>query len=170
MKRSRRIYSEKDRARVYLVLESNEGNVKRTAREVNIPENTLRDWNRDWKANGIPEGFFNHAEEVQGEFVEQAEEVKFLALQRMREVIPDSNNLQHLATTVGILDDKITRAKGLPTSTVKTQNDVLDNPEHVVEIFKGFIGEIVAAARERHDVIDAEFTEQSPRELVKETH
>lgn len=109
-------YSDSDKARVANVLAMNDGNIKRTSRETGVPENTVRDWRNAWAKDGPPATVEQLRTAELDRYVEATSRVRDLALQRLEEVIPDTKSARELATTFGILDDKLTRAKGLPTS------------------------------------------------------
>ena len=160
-------YSDRDKAFVYMTLDINDGNIKRTSRETGVPRATILSWKRKWAEDGIPDDFFEPLEKATDDFIKEASEVKALAVARMKEIIPTEKNLYHLSQTVGILDDKITRARGLPTQR-EARSIELPSPEKVKKIFQGYIAEITSAAQERSDIIDIEFEEQSSMELLKE--
>lgn len=106
-------YSDADKARVANALAINDGNIKRTARETGVPENTVRDWSRAWEKGGVP-ATIEQARTVElDRFVEDASRIRDVALRRLEEVIPHSDKVRELATVVGILDDKLARARGI---------------------------------------------------------
>jgi len=51
---NRRAYDALDHAAVHNALTRNQDNVKRTARETGVPENTVRRWRNHWRVSGAP--------------------------------------------------------------------------------------------------------------------
>lgn len=155
----RRQYSEDDKAKVYVVLAANDGNVKRTARETGVPENTVRRWRNEFQ-EAPPRTEL--VEQAMGDFVEEAESVRNLALARIKDLIPTSTRINELNTTVGILTDKIDRARGLgETRTVKHEHELTSSDE-LKALMGGFVKEMRARASEREEEIqDAEIVEQA---------
>jgi transposase-like protein len=149
-------YHDLDRARVYHTLVVNNGNVKKTARETGVPISTVRVWKRDWDEDGVPPELLDMVIEIKEFFIEEAERARDEALRRLRIIIPKETNARTLATVIGILDDKVTRAKGLPTArTEQTLN--LPNPEEARELFSRWAQESIDAAMERQaDIIEVE--------------
>jgi transposase-like protein len=149
-----RTYSDDDRARAYVYLTANEGNLKRTARETNIPISTLRQWRDGWVADGPPDT----AEVViiAGEFVADAERVRNKALIEMERKIPDATP-SALVAMVGMLTDKLNIAQGLATSRNETVHK-LPSGEEIKAILGPVLQKALAAASTRDDEIqDAEF-------------
>lgn len=169
---SRRSYTDRDKALVYITLNSNEGNVRRTARDTGVPVMTVHTWKTQWQKEGFPEEILESLESTVTTFIDEAEEVRDLTLKRMRTEIEDPSSkiaLNQLATTFGILDDKVTRARGLPT-TRQENVMTLPNGDDIRELFQGFVKGIILAAQERHDIIEAEvveISEQSSKELTR---
>ena len=141
----RATYTEQDQARVYVALASNDGNVKRTARETGVPEATVRRWRDDWKRYGPPDQ--EAVDEALGDFAERAESVRWKALVELEKKLPGAKPSE-LITVVGVLDDKITRAKGLATSRTDHVHH-LPSPDEVRELMQGFVQGALEAARTR---------------------
>lgn len=141
------------------------GNVKRASRDTGVPEQTVRNWKRNWEANGgIPAEV---AEKVEGElapaFMDTAISVRDQALQKIAEFIPhtEPKDLDKLIKIVGILDDKVRLAAGLATQR-KEVTHTLPSPEELRELAKSFaIGAVEAAALRDEAIIDAEVVEQA---------
>lgn len=155
-------YSDKDRARVYLELVVNQGNVRRTARNTGVPEPTVRGWKRHWADEGPPP--MDEVEEVATDFFTAAEKVRDEALSEMRKKIPHATP-SALVAMVGMLTDKITIARGLATSRVEHTYE-LPSSEELRVLVQGFVqGAIEASKARRGEIIDAELVEQAPLAL-----
>lgn len=154
----RATYSESDKARVYVVLTANDGNVKRTSRETGVPENTVRRWRNDFKQDGPPPT--DAVEEAAQDFVGDAERVRNLALARIEKLIPTSEKLNELNNTVGILTDKIDRARGLDTRRIEHTHH-LPAADEVRELMSGFVEGMKELSRAREaEIVEAEIVEQ----------
>lgn len=152
-------YTDAKKAEVYVVLAANDQNVKRTARETGVPENTVRRWRDVWKTEGPP-----RIEEVQkavGDFIEDSERVRNKALMEIERQI-DAQELKGaaLVTAYGVITDKIDRAKGLATGKIEHVH-TLPSAEEARELMRGFFegGRQMAAEREQ-EIIEAEVVEQ----------
>lgn len=157
---ARRVYSDEDRARAFVALTTNGGNIKRTVRDTGIPESTLRGFIRDWEENGPPADVGKIAE-IAGEFVEDATRVRDKALAELERKIPDAKPSE-LVATVGMLSDKINMAKGLATSRSETVH-ALPPAEDVAQVLGAALQAALVAARERDvEIIDAEVVAELP--------
>lgn len=155
---ARRAYDDGDRARVHTLLVTNEGNVDRTARETGIPPATVRLWKKKWEKDGPPTEVMERAVQEATDFVNQAMGTRFEAIVLLRAKLPEAS-ARDLATIVGILDDKITRARGLATGRVEHVHNTpaLPPPEELGQILGDYLHRAVGAARRRDAVvIDAE--------------
>lgn len=151
---SRRIYTDEDKARGFLALTVHDGNLKRAARETGLPESTLRRWREEW-AQGVPTPVIDGAVELAEGFVNDAERVRDAALREIERKIPEAKPSE-LITIVGVLDDKITRARGLATSRTAVQHE-LPPPEQIRDALVAAMQGALEASRERQAVIvDAE--------------
>ena len=155
-------YTDEDKARVANALAINDGNIKRTARETGVPENTVRDWKRSWDKGGVP-ATVEEARTVElDNFVADASRVRDVALRRLEEVIPHSDKVRELATVVGILDDKLTRARGLPTSRQEQIGLQLSvTPEQLGSALSAWAEKAaLESAQRRVDIIEVEAIEE----------
>ncbi len=109
-------YTEHDKARVYVVLQSNDGNVGRTARDTGLPEATVRRWKAEFATAPPPS---EEIDDALGEFLDKAESVQWKAIVALeRRIDKDDVAARDLITIIGVLNDKITRAKGGAQSRV----------------------------------------------------
>lgn len=163
----RATYSDEDKARAYVVLAANDGLVKRAARELQIPENTLRRWRDDWAKNGPPviEEEIQQAvtDYVSGMITARDTAVEVIQLKlNLLKQDPKSAKLAELSTVVGVLDDKISRAKSLDTGNRVDHYHHLPQPEELRALMGEFIqGSIQAAERRAEEIVDAEIVEQA---------
>jgi transposase-like protein len=155
----RQQYTDQAKAAAFAALEVNDGNVKRTARELGLPISTLRKWRDDWEANkNLPA-----AEDLfvaTGDFLEDAERVRNLALTVLESKLQaGQGTVAQVATVLGVLDDKIARAKGL-ADRVTEHKITLPSREDIVAALAGLQqGAIEAAAQRDEVIVEAELVE-----------
>lgn len=148
-------------AHAYVVLETNQGNVKRTARDCNLPESTIRRWRDLWLEEGPPDTTVVAAEAT--DFIEDAERVRDAALKVLEGKL-DSATPSALVATIGMLQDKVSIARGLATSRHETVH-ALPSPQEIADTLGAVLQGAIQAAKARdHDIIDAEILELSPAE------
>jgi transposase-like protein len=176
-----RVYSDEDRALVYVMLDSNQGNVKRTARETGVPIATVRLWKQKReKEGGLPANVQAALPTATEEFKAGVERVRDKARRalemRLDGLIRDPSQLSRinpkdLATTTGILTDKVRLLEGKPTSHTDHTGSGGNLPiEQVRELFAGFARGLVEGAQQRdasissaveEEPIEAEYVEQA---------
>jgi transposase-like protein len=155
----RATYDEDAKAHAFMQLEMNEGNVKRTSRDLGIPISTLRRWRDEWERDkNLPA-----AEALivaTGDFIEDAERVRNLALRKLEAKIANGEGtVAQVATVLGILDDKIARAKGI-ADRVTEHKFTLPSGEDIAAALQGLQRAAMDAARDRDEVIvEAELVE-----------
>lgn len=164
---ARATYSAEDKARAYVVLQANEGNLKRTARDTGIPEPTIRRWRNEWASGGPPP--LESVEQAATDYISDAEKVRDLSLRRIRERlesdnVKDQGTLPQLATVYGIVTDKIDRARGIADKRVE-HRVALPSPDEI----RGALTALVAGVQQGHavreeEIEDAEIIEE-PRAL-----
>lgn len=158
---ARATYTDADKARVYVVLTTNEGNVKRTARDTNLPENTVRRWKKDWEENGPPT-VDDEITNAVVEYVGEMEQTRDLALKRMHERLEkNEGTLPQIATVFGVLQDKIDRARGIGSNNTVTHKHELPSPDEI----RATLGALVQSVQHGHvvreeEIEDAEIIEQ----------
>lgn len=168
MAKGRSNYNDEDKAKVYVALVGNDGNLRRTARETGISVPTLSKWKKDWDENGLPESIAGKVPKEVDAFVSKAEEVIELGLARAKQLIPELGPTQFAAigTMIGILSDKVARAKGLPTSKTEVTHNLPD-PTKLREILAEYTGIMRGETQDRTKVLDVEVVrEQSAKELT----
>jgi transposase-like protein len=160
-------YTEQDRARVFVVLTANGGNVKRTARDTGLPISTVGLWKRAWEEQGPPD--VNEVEVAAGDFVDSAARVRDKALAELERKIPDATP-SALVATVGMLQDKISLARGLATSRSETVHALPPAEDIAKALSEAFQVAIDSARLRDAEIIDAEVIDlSSRRELTAAT-
>lgn len=156
-------YTPEEKARAYVQLKANGDNLKRTARELDIPVNTLRRWRDEWKSSGPPVD--EEVSEAIDTFVNDAERVRNKALLMIEEKLPDAK-VGELNAVVGTLTDKLSVIKGLATS--RTEHRLaLPSPEEMREALAPVLQQALAlSAMRQEEIIDAEIVE-APRALPR---
>lgn len=153
---NRTAYTEADKARVYVVLTANDGNVKRTARETGIPESTVRNFKKEFETNPPS------AEAVEvstGDYTDDLEKIRVELVAALRLKIPSMNG-KDLAVALGIVDDKLTRARGLATERTEHVHALPSAEELALAGAMLASGAIEAARQRQHDIIEANVREQ----------
>lgn len=154
----RSAYTEEDRAKVYAILLTNDGNVKRTARDTMIPEQTVRRWKQEFADNPPSTDLVSAvAEGIKSDM----DRVRRLALTKMEQLIREgSPKLGELNTVFGTLTDKMNILDGLATSRVEHQHS-LPSAEDIRDVLVSAISEgIEHAAQRQMDVIDADVIDE----------
>lgn len=145
-------------AQVYVVLVTNEGNVKRTARDTGIPENTVRRWKQKWETDPPK---VEVVEQAAKSLIEETEETRNLALLEIKRRIQNKEGtLAQLGTIYGILTDKIDRARGIADRRVEHVH-ALPSPDEI----RATLGALVESVQAGHiireeEITDAEIIEQ----------
>lgn len=94
------------------------------------------------------------------DFVKNAVSIRDKAMTALETRI-DAGDIRssELITTIGVLDDKITRARGLPTQRTEHLS-ALPPREELKGLMEGFVaGAISAAERRQGEILDAEIVE-----------
>ena len=166
---SRATYTEADRARVYVALITNSpdgtlpnANVKRTARDTTVPENTVRSWKKMWIENGPPSQ--EEVEVAAGAFLDEAVELRGEALQAVRLKVklllkdPSKVKVAEMTTLIGVLDDKITRAQGLATGRVEHVHALPPGDQLVAPLLEAFAAVRQLTQQREEEIIDADYS------------
>ena len=167
---AKRSYTDSERAAVHAALSASNGNIKRSARETNIPISTVRDWKTTWEREGFPEELQKVYEQVVEDIVDSLQRVRDKALLDLERQIDDKSlKGRDLIIAVGMLTDKIRLYKGEATSRSESRVQ-LPQPEELRELMTGFFTEAVVTAQERAvEIDDADWEALPPRELPAPT-
>lgn len=152
---ARRTYTDDDRARVFTILATNDGNVDRTVRESGVPRATVLSWKRKWEKEGAPSEVMAAVDTVAEDFIQQATHARFEAIKMLREKM-DKASPRDLATVVGILDDKIARAEAIKSGRNQIEHvhvHALPAPEELGPMLGDYLTRALGAARRRDAVI-----------------
>jgi transposase-like protein len=140
-------------AHAYVVLETNQGNVKRTARDCNLPESTIRRWRDLWLEEGPPD--LDEVAIEATDFVEDAERVRDKALKVLEGKL-DAATPSALVATIGMLQDKVSIARGLATSRTETVH-ALPSPQEIANTLGAVLAGAIEAAKARdQDILEAD--------------
>ncbi|HEX5914828.1 MAG TPA: hypothetical protein VFY54_17040 [Rubrobacter sp.] len=168
---ARRQYTPEDMAAVNVALRVHDGNIVRASKETGVPEQTIRNWKQKWEKSGIPSEVQEVTEKVADDIVESFENVRALAVEQLTAALRRGEvKPRELATIIGILDDKIVRAKGLATSRQEVVH-TLPDAKVAREIMQAMVRGAIEGAAQREqeileaDIIDVEVVEQAPKAL-----
>jgi len=166
----RRVYTEKDQARVAVLLQATEGNIKRTARESGLAISTVRSWRDKWEKEGYPEPVEEAIPQAREDILLDLKEVIALSVTRLKETLADRSvkvSPKDMAWITGVFVDKVRVIEGHATTRHETVH-ALPSPEETRAQLRGFLAEIVEAADTRQaDVIDAGLVEDAQYEVVE---
>lgn len=160
---AKRNYSDEDKARVLNLLDINDGNVKRTARDTGVAEQTIRDWKKSWTGSGVPANVQAALPAVQGEFADDAERVRNFMLDQLEaKVLNNELNARDLIVGIGVLTDKLRLSRGEATARTET----IASPPSAEEIGSAvvdYLARTLTAGADRDvEIEDADWSEQSP--------
>lgn len=160
---AKKVYSDEERAAIFLSLKVAEGNVARASRETSVPQQTVRDMKRRWESGEWDPPDRDLLDAVADSYILKIERVRDKALNLLEERVGDTKNPKDIATIFGILDDKIRLARGLATSRSETVYK-LPEPEEMAEVMAGMVQGALEAQRKRVIEIDS-VVEQAPKAL-----
>lgn len=158
-------YGADDKARALVTLKANDGNLKRTSRETNIPVGTLRRWKNAMEGEG-PVGHLVEAidalPEAEDEFVREAEIIRSKALRLIGDKIDSGDaKVGELNAVVGTLTDKVRLIRGEATSRSESVHHG-PSPEEFGRRLVQYVEDAAIAQELRTaDITDAEFEEQA---------
>lgn len=146
---ARRAYSDSDRALVFAELTINDGNIKRTARTLDIPVSTVRYFKQQWEKNGLQDSVQEALPAVVDDFAANAERVRDKLLVALEKAV-DSGKItpREIVPALGMLQDKIRAIRGLDSRKVEHTFELPDATE-IRALFGGVIQDLVGAAHER---------------------
>lgn len=160
----RRTYSPQEQARVALLLQANQGNVKRTAREANVPAMTVRDWKLKWEAEGYPEPLEEALPAVADDVTGYMDQARSLAVDVVIDKLrAGSVSAKDAAWIASVFTEKINLIRGLATGRTETVQLAPVDTTALAKELATYVAATVEAAQVRHEEIDdAEWTEQAP--------
>ena len=114
-------YTDKDKKRVAL-LRSLGASFRMISQETKIPETTCRDWVRLKKADVDDADIRKDKKAILETVADDCMDVAQMALERMREVVPECRSVQQLSIAAGTMIDKHNLLNGDPTQIHKLDN------------------------------------------------
>lgn len=158
----RRQYDDTDKYKVYMHWLSVDKVKKQTARECNISLSTLKHWVADWEDGKIPP---EPSEEelaridVDRDVLPDLKDIRGMALDRIKLLIPNSTSIDHLARIVQQTSERIDRSEGLAPNTGDTNVTVnlrLENARGAAEAMLGLASKALDdAAMRTEEIYDA---------------
>lgn len=145
-------YTPEFRAQALLTLEANEGNILKTAEQLEVAEATIRAWvadNRDLKSD-LAVATAEILPDTREEFIEELKTVRNKVLRQLHDNISDLK-AREAAVTLGILIDKTELLEGNATS----RTAVVGNGETVDEAITRLTREIESRAG-RPEILEVE--------------
>lgn len=157
-----RKFTDDDKAQMLVALAANDGNVKKTARELGVSAVTLRRY-RDQHKRGQQPVSDETLDAAREDFLTKAASVRDAALSLLEEKIDEgSMSGRDLITAVGVLDDKIARANAA-NSTPTDGGNALPPPDQLRALMAGAVeGAIAAAERRDREIVEAEVVRELP--------
>lgn len=153
---ARRTYTDRDRALVYAELAVNEGNIKRTARNLDIPVPTVRRWRDQWERSGVPATMSAEVAIVATDFLSEAIRIRGKLMSRLEALIDDEKvSSREVVTAIGILSDKIRAYEAIKDVQTVEHQFKLPPADEIRELFAGMLDGVVEAARSRAAEIEA---------------
>jgi transposase-like protein len=114
--KGKRIYSDEDRATALAALDSNGGDLTKTSQAIGVPRRTLADWNY---GRHLPPKIAEIRRHKRGSLADELESVAWMLAGRLEnEDLLESANLQQVATSLGIVVDKMRLLRGETTENV----------------------------------------------------
>ena len=111
---ARKSYSLEDVNEVLGILAKNNGNIKKTARETGVAQNTLKKWKDDDPENYelLEEQTIQMIKEGQMIVLQNNIQNLVLATERLKEIIPSEHNIDRLTNVVKTVGDQIKTLTG----------------------------------------------------------
>src|SRR5690242_8542094 len=115
MERTRRRYSDNDKADALTVLDACGGNVSEAARKTGVPANTLSEWRDGRISVDVPK----LREEKKAALSDRLEELAHTLIDAIPDKVGDAN-LRDVAVSLGVAIDKALVLRGDPNSITKS--------------------------------------------------
>lgn len=160
-KRNNRVWTAQDRAHALAVLDQNSGVIKRTARQLGMPESTLRVWRDEQQSNPNPyvlEVIKESGEKFKQrsiEIIELSQEIQVRGMRdRLRSRDPISlREIKEAATIGAIAVDKLVLHQG--KEPAKVDHNISISADESAKVFAEAISLALESANERtKDVIE----------------
>ena len=149
-------YTDRDRALVYAELAVNEGNIKRTARNLGYPISTIRRWRDQWELTGVPDTMSAEVAIIATDFLSEAIRIRGKLMQRLEALLDEEKvSSREVVTAIGILSDKIRAYEAIKEVQTVEHQFKLPPADEVRELFAGMLEGVVSAAQARAAEIEA---------------
>lgn len=166
--RGRKDYSDEERSIALLALQTNDWQVRPSARETGIPASTLRDWKKEWQTEGTTAELDVIVDAHATEFVKTATRIRDKALDRIEAILNDDESnpkLTELNAIAGTLDDKIVRARALRRNAEGFEKPETIDARAAGQLLAGFVQEALQMGRERQEAV-SNATENKPEKAL----
>jgi hypothetical protein len=139
---SKRQYSDNDKALALATLDANGGDVSKTSKTLKMPRKTLEDWSKGRKVCGdVAEMRHVKKKELAEKLEEVAHALTGNILKRAESELSILVPMRDIATSLGIVVDKMQLLKGKPTAISETQDRRAE--------YEGLVERILKRAKDR---------------------
>lgn len=161
---AKRAFTDEHKAEVLVRLAANGGNVKRTARETSVAEQTIRDWKKQAERGQTPATVQAAIPAAADDFASKAETVRDLMLDELEaQVLNNELKGRDLIVGIGVLTEKSLLARGQATSRTETLV-APPSPEEIGAAVQDYLDRALTAGQRRdEEIVDAEWEEQAPK-------
>jgi len=149
-------YTDRQKAAAWAELAVNDGNVKRTARNLGIPISTVRRWRDEWQDSGLSDEVSAEVAPIIADFMQDAVRIRGKLLLRLEEMLEnEQGTMAQVSTAFGILSDKVRAYEAVNESRRVEHTVVLPPAEELKALFSGLLEGVVESARVRAAEIEA---------------
>lgn len=161
--------TDEQKARIYAALQASNGNVKGTARELNMSSEVVRYWARKWEREPVPGKIKDLAAKSGEDFLVLAVQIRDDAMRLLHTKLPDASP-KDLVTIVGVLSDKIRVAENMvgERREAPPAMDYRMIAAQMEGLGKAMLDVAEQRARDISQTVEGEATEVGLLELVKE--
>lgn len=154
-KRTHRRLTDHDKARIAVVLQANDGNIKGTARELGLAPATVR-WYRDkWEREGMPKQIEDRVPAIRNDFAKFAEDLRWELYEALAEKAQQRDlSGRDLIQGIAMLTDKINILTGKATTRTEHVETKADS-EAIAKNLADFLAKSADLAKERSDAIES---------------
>lgn len=154
-------YTKDDEIAVFIAWRLAGENAAEASRVSDVPLPTVRSWVKRWKTDGFSDGENQLIEAQVSKTVAKAGRIIDLALDRLEDVVGDTDNVGHLIAAVDKLSSHIRLAQG--KATIIREDRQIDTgtiSDSIVKYLEGMGGATVQRANEVIDLNEDEIMEQ----------
>lgn len=165
-----RKYTNEDKARVVVALSANDDNVYRTAKDLGIPRETVKHWKKLWDETGVPNEIGILTETITIDYISDMERIRDMTLREIEDRIRiggENVKTKDLIVMFGILEDKITRARGLATKRVETVVEMPDVRELGSQLGTFIRASLETAYERRREIVELDSQQAIKLALTK---